>query len=107
MLILVIFCQYIFNNVSFHFVHFILRRSYLKPERSENISRKMFSLVLCDPDKVFQVFVDIHSTFHVERSLLGPGRSIIVKCLFFVISYCNLLYFLFVPYSSFYFLVRL
>ena len=40
-----------------------LSHSYLIPERSKNISRKMFSLVLgdvlCDPDEVFEIFVDI------------------------------------------------
>ena len=40
-----------------------LFHSYLMPERSKNISRKMFSLVLgdvlCDPDEVFEIFVDI------------------------------------------------
>ena len=39
--------------------------SYLKPERSRNISRKMFSLVpvdvLCDPDKIFEALADINS----------------------------------------------
>ena len=42
---------------------FFLRGSYIKSERSRNISRKMFSLipgdVLCDADEVFEVFVDI------------------------------------------------
>ena len=40
-----------------------LFHSYLMPERSKNISRKMLSLVLgdvlCDPDEVFQIVVNI------------------------------------------------
>ena len=40
-----------------------LFHSYLMPERSKNISRKMFSLVLgdvlCDPDEVLQIVVNI------------------------------------------------
>ena len=40
-----------------------LFHSYLMPERPKNISRKMFSLVLgdvlCDPDEVFQIVVNI------------------------------------------------
>ena len=48
-----------------------LRGSYLKPERSRNISRKMFSLVpgdvLCDPDEVFEVFVDIDSDLSLSK----------------------------------------
>ena len=70
MLILVIFCQNnfvkVFNNTIINSIvpgkHF-LRGSYLKLERSRNISQKIFSLVpgdvLCDPEKVFEVFVDI------------------------------------------------
>ena len=80
MLILVTFCQYIFvnvfNNVSFHFVHCFLRRSFLRPERSENISRKMFSLVLCDPDEVSQVFVDIHSNLPMSND---PYLALVVR----------------------------
>ena len=50
-----------------------LRGSYLKSERSRNISRKVFSLVprdvLCDPDKVFEVFVDIDSNLSASKDL--------------------------------------
>ena len=72
MLILVIFCQYILLTfVPFHFMELVLRSSYLKPERSKNISLKMFSLVpgdvLCDPDKVFKVFVDLDSNFSMSK----------------------------------------
>ena len=42
--------------------HF-LKGSYLNPERCRNISQTIFSPVpgdiLCDPHKVFEVFVDI------------------------------------------------
>ena len=47
MLILVIFCQHIFvnisNNAPFYFVEPSLRGNYLKPERSNNISQKIFT----------------------------------------------------------------
>ena len=72
MLILVIFCQFILLTfVPFHFVELFLRGSCSKPERSKNISRKMFSLVprdvLCDQDKVFKVFVDLDSNFSMSK----------------------------------------
>ena len=78
MLILVIFGQDIFVNVFNNIIvnsivlgkHF-LRGSYLKPERSRNISQNMFSLVpgnvLCDPDEVFEVFVDINSDLSMSK----------------------------------------
>ena len=63
MLILVLFSVKIFNSIAPGGL--FLGGSYLKPERSRNISQKMLSLVpgevLCDPDKVFEVFVDIDS----------------------------------------------
>ena len=50
---------------------FFLRGSYIKSERSRNISRKMFSLipgdVLCDPGEVFEVFFDIHSDLSMSK----------------------------------------
>ena len=50
-----------------------LRGSYLKPERSRNISQKMFSLVaryvICDPDKVLKVFVDIDSDLSMSKDV--------------------------------------
>ena len=67
MLILVIFCQ---DMDTIAPEKIFLRCSYRKPERSRNVFRKMFSFVpgdiLCDPDKLFEVF-DIN----VERCLLG------------------------------------
>ena len=70
-----------------------LRGSYLKPERSENISQKKFSLVLgdvpCHPDETFEVFVDIDSALSMSKDAC-PDRSIIVKYLFLVVSYCSL-----------------
>ena len=48
-----------------------LRGSYLKPERSWNISQTMFSVVpgnvFCDPDEVFEVFVDIDSDLLMSK----------------------------------------
>ena len=48
-----------------------LRGSYLKPERSRNISRKMFSLVpgdvLCDPHEVSEVIVDINTELLMSK----------------------------------------
>ena len=48
-----------------------LRGSYLKPERSENISQKIFSLVLGDvlyhPDETLKVFVDIDSALIMSK----------------------------------------
>ena len=75
MLILVIFCQYIFvnisNNAPFHFVEPSLRGNYL--ERSKNISQKIFTLVpgnvVCDPDEVFEVFVDIDSNLFMSKDV--------------------------------------
>ena len=75
MLILVIFCQYIFvnisNNAPFHFVETSLRGNYL--ERSKNISQKIFTLVpgnvVCDPDEVFEVFVDIDSNLFMSKDV--------------------------------------
>ena len=58
----------------------ILRGSYLKPERSRNISRKIFSLapgdVLSNPDKVFEAFVDIDS-HSVIRLYLQVGGGVL------------------------------
>ena len=73
----------------------VLRDASLKPERSRNISWKMFVLVpeddLCNPDEVFEVFVDIDSNISVSKDpYLASGRSIIVRCLFLVVSYCSL-----------------
>ena len=48
-----------------------LRVTYLKPERSRNISQKMFTLVpvdvACDPDEVFHVFFDIDSNLSMSK----------------------------------------
>ena len=51
--------------------------SYLKPQRSRNISRKMFILapggVFCDPDEFFEVFVDIDSDISMSKdAYLAP-----------------------------------
>ena len=55
----------IFINVPFY------SGSYLKPERSRNISRKKFSLVpgdvLCDPNEVFEVFADTDSNLSMSK----------------------------------------
>ena len=61
------FC-YIFD-IQFRYGHSIgpgenyLKGNYLKAERSRNMSLKKFSIVtgdvLCDPEEVFEVFVDI------------------------------------------------
>ena len=55
----------------------------------------MFNLiprdVLCDPDEVFEVFVDIDSNLSMLKdAYLPPGHSIIIKCLFTGKSYCSL-----------------
>ena len=62
MLILVIFYRDIFvnnfNDIPFHFALLLTSmKTYLKPERSRNISKKIFSLipgdVFYDPNQVF------------------------------------------------------
>ena len=108
MLILVIFCQYIFvsifNNVPFHFVELFLRGSYLKPEISKIISQNVFSLVpgdvLIDPHKVFELFVDI---FPCRKMLTWPWslchRKISISCYiilqFIIIFICSIFSFSF------------
>ena len=55
-----------------NFDHF-LSTHYLKPIISRNISRKTFILVpgdvLCDPDEVFEVFVDTDSDLSMLKDV--------------------------------------
>ena len=68
MLILVFFCQdiYLYSSLG------TLSEKKLKNlERTRNITREMFSLftgdVLCDPDKVFELFVDIDGDLSMSK----------------------------------------
>ena len=64
------------------------RGSYLTPERSRNISRKMFSLVsgdvLCDSDEIFEIFVDIDSDLSMSKDATWPwsldNRKMFIFC---------------------------
>ena len=70
----------------------------------------MFSLgprdVLCDPDEVFEFFVDIDSDLSMSKDayLALVARSSYV---YFLLCHTAVYHSLFVPYSSFYFSVRL
>ena len=114
MIILVIFCKTSLLDTHAHSIapeELFLRGSYLKPDRPRNISQKMFSLVpgdvLCDPDKVFEIFFDIDSNLSISKDayLALVARS--SENTYFLLHHTVVYYSLFFPYSSSYFLVHL
>ena len=86
-----------------------MRGSYLKPERSRNISLKLFRLVprdvLCDPDEVFEDFIDIDSNLSIWKDAYLALAAQSSSNVYFLLYHAAVYHSLFVPYSSFYFSV--